>query len=207
MRTKLTLGRKTLSRLQPARDHHLQQLVRRPVPEPGSSCLLHHPIALSYQSGYLSTVSIMGCRTHYGLLLSVLVPAAVLVAPDWARADKSPGEAWRRAEMLKRPKGGTLGDPNPRVVLIAGLGLVAAAKNAIEANLSRDFVYRAINVIRGAHALGALAAASSSSPPRTPWRRAGTHRRTPRRRRPSCTWRGAWPRREAGAHQSKHRQP
>jgi rhamnulose-1-phosphate aldolase/alcohol dehydrogenase len=45
-------------------------------------------------------------------------------------------------------------DPNPRVVLVAGLGLVAAAKNAKEANLSRDFVYRAINVIRGAHALG-----------------------------------------------------
>ena len=45
-------------------------------------------------------------------------------------------------------------DPNPRVVLIGGLGLVAAAKNAKEANLSRDFVYRAINVMRGAHALG-----------------------------------------------------
>jgi rhamnulose-1-phosphate aldolase/alcohol dehydrogenase len=45
-------------------------------------------------------------------------------------------------------------DPNPRVILIAGLGLVAAAKNAKEADLSRDFVYRAINVIRGAHALG-----------------------------------------------------
>src|SRR5918995_239942 len=45
-------------------------------------------------------------------------------------------------------------DPNPRVILIAGFGLVAAAKNAKEADLSRDFVYRAINVIRGAHALG-----------------------------------------------------
>ncbi|HEX2739750.1 MAG TPA: bifunctional rhamnulose-1-phosphate aldolase/short-chain dehydrogenase, partial [Rubrobacter sp.] len=45
-------------------------------------------------------------------------------------------------------------DPNPRVVIIAGLGLVAAAKNAKEANLSRDFAYRAINVMRGAHALG-----------------------------------------------------
>ena len=45
-------------------------------------------------------------------------------------------------------------DPNPRVVFIAGLGLVAAAKNAKEANLSRDFAYRAINVMRGAHALG-----------------------------------------------------
>ena len=45
-------------------------------------------------------------------------------------------------------------DPNPRVVFIEGLGLVAAAKNAKEANLSRDFAYRAINVMRGAHALG-----------------------------------------------------
>jgi rhamnulose-1-phosphate aldolase/alcohol dehydrogenase len=45
-------------------------------------------------------------------------------------------------------------DPNPRVVFVQGVGLVAAAKNAKEANLSRDFAYRAINVIRGAHALG-----------------------------------------------------
>jgi rhamnulose-1-phosphate aldolase/alcohol dehydrogenase len=45
-------------------------------------------------------------------------------------------------------------DPNPRVVLVQGLGLVAAAKNAKEANLSRDFYHRAIAVMRGAHALG-----------------------------------------------------
>ena len=45
-------------------------------------------------------------------------------------------------------------DPNPRVVLIPGVGLVAAAKNAKEANLSRDFYHRAIAVMRGAHALG-----------------------------------------------------
>ena len=45
-------------------------------------------------------------------------------------------------------------DPNPRIVLIEGLGLVAAAKNTKEANLSRDFAYRAINVMRGANALG-----------------------------------------------------
>ena len=45
-------------------------------------------------------------------------------------------------------------DPNPRVVMIQGLGLVAAAQNAKEAGLSRDFAYRAINVMRGAHALG-----------------------------------------------------
>ena len=45
-------------------------------------------------------------------------------------------------------------DPNPRVVFVQGVGLVAAAQNAKEANLSRDFAYRAINVMRGAHALG-----------------------------------------------------
>src|SRR5918997_6672453 len=45
-------------------------------------------------------------------------------------------------------------DPNPRVVFVQGIGLVAAAKNAKGANLSRDFAYRAINVMRGAHALG-----------------------------------------------------
>jgi rhamnulose-1-phosphate aldolase/alcohol dehydrogenase len=45
-------------------------------------------------------------------------------------------------------------DPSPRVVLIPGVGLVGAAHNAKEAALSRDFAYRAINVMRGAHALG-----------------------------------------------------
>ena len=45
-------------------------------------------------------------------------------------------------------------DPNPRVVFIPGVGLVAAAPNAKEAGLSRDFAYRAIAVMRGAHALG-----------------------------------------------------
>ncbi len=45
-------------------------------------------------------------------------------------------------------------DPNPRIVLIKGIGLVAAAKNAKEADLSRDFYHRAIAVMRGAHSLG-----------------------------------------------------
>jgi rhamnulose-1-phosphate aldolase/alcohol dehydrogenase len=45
-------------------------------------------------------------------------------------------------------------DPNPRVVVVQGVGLVGAAHNHKEASLSRDFAYRAINVMRGAHALG-----------------------------------------------------
>ena len=45
-------------------------------------------------------------------------------------------------------------DSNPRVVVLQGLGLLGVAHNAKEAALSRDFAYRAINVMRGAHALG-----------------------------------------------------
>ncbi|MBA2344066.1 MAG: bifunctional aldolase/short-chain dehydrogenase [Rubrobacter sp.] len=45
-------------------------------------------------------------------------------------------------------------DPNPRVVLIPGVGLVAAAANLKEADLSRDFYHRAISVMRGAHSIG-----------------------------------------------------
>ena len=45
-------------------------------------------------------------------------------------------------------------DPNPRVVFVQGLGLITSAQNAKEAGLSRDFAYRAMNVMRGAHALG-----------------------------------------------------
>jgi rhamnulose-1-phosphate aldolase/alcohol dehydrogenase len=47
-----------------------------------------------------------------------------------------------------------MSDPNPRVVLIPSVGIIGAAHNAKEAALSRDFAYRAINVMRGAHALG-----------------------------------------------------
>src|SRR5215212_7509995 len=55
----------------------------------------------------------------------------------------------------RSPEGdATMFDPDPRVVFVQGVGLVGAAHNAKEANLSRDFAYRAINVMRGAHALG-----------------------------------------------------
>src|SRR5215216_36355 len=80
MRTQLTLGRKTRSPLQSTRDHHLQQLVRRPVPEPGSSCLLGHTQTLSYQSGGLSNGGRpSGRRTRYGPSLSSSALAAVPV--------------------------------------------------------------------------------------------------------------------------------
>src|SRR5215210_3488522 len=64
-------------------------------------------------------------------------------------------EAYYARNRERNPRGDApMFDPNPRVVLIPGVGLVGAAHNAKEAALSRDFAYRAINVMRGAHALG-----------------------------------------------------
>jgi rhamnulose-1-phosphate aldolase/alcohol dehydrogenase len=64
-------------------------------------------------------------------------------------------EAYYARNRESSPEGDApMFDPNPRVVIISGLGLVGAAHNAKEAALSRDFAYRAINVMRGAHALG-----------------------------------------------------
>lgn len=47
-------------------------------------------------------------------------------------------------------------DPNPRVVLIQGVGLVAAGKDLKSARLSRDLYQRAIAVMRGASAVDAF---------------------------------------------------
>jgi rhamnulose-1-phosphate aldolase/alcohol dehydrogenase len=64
-------------------------------------------------------------------------------------------EAYFARNREKSPEGDApMFDPNPRVVMIPGVGLVGAAHNAKEASLSRDFAYRAINVMRGAHSLG-----------------------------------------------------
>ena len=41
-------------------------------------------------------------------------------------------------------------DPNPRVVLISGVGLISVGKDHKYATLSRDFYHRAISVMRGA---------------------------------------------------------
>lgn len=47
----------------------------------------------------------------------------------------------------------TMGDPNPRVVLIANVGMVAIGGNLKSAELSRDLYHRAIEVMRGASAI------------------------------------------------------
>jgi rhamnulose-1-phosphate aldolase/alcohol dehydrogenase len=52
------------------------------------------------------------------------------------------------------PEAAPLADPNPRVVLIPGIGLVAVGANVRASQLSRDLAHRAVAVMRGAHALG-----------------------------------------------------
>jgi rhamnulose-1-phosphate aldolase/alcohol dehydrogenase len=74
---------------------------------------------------------------------------------EGARRYREDYEAYFARNRERSPEGDApMFDPNPRVVMIPGVGLVGAAHNAKEAALSRDFAYRAINVMRGAHSLG-----------------------------------------------------
>jgi rhamnulose-1-phosphate aldolase/alcohol dehydrogenase len=52
------------------------------------------------------------------------------------------------------------GDPDPRVVLIQHVGLVAAGTSVAASRLSRDLYHRAIEVMAGAHALGGFVSLS-----------------------------------------------
>ena len=52
-----------------------------------------------------------------------------------------------------RGPGEQMTDPNPRVVLIAGLGMIGVGKDLKAAGLSRDLYHRAIAVMRGASSM------------------------------------------------------
>ncbi len=56
--------------------------------------------------------------------------------------------------------GGEMSDPNPRVVLIQGIGLVSVGKDLKSAYLSRDLYHRAIAVMRGASAMDSFVSLS-----------------------------------------------
>ena len=60
------------------------------------------------------------------------------------------------------PEAAPASDPNPRIVLIEGVGLIAAGPTRRAADLSRDLYRRAIQVIRGADALGGYASLSDA---------------------------------------------
>lgn len=56
-----------------------------------------------------------------------------------------------------------MADPNPRIVLIAGVGLVAIGKDLKAATLARDLYQRAIAVMRGASALDEFVSLSEAA--------------------------------------------
>ncbi|MGD0714366.1 MAG: bifunctional aldolase/short-chain dehydrogenase [Gaiellaceae bacterium] len=62
-------------------------------------------------------------------------------------------EAYRSSEDV-------LSDPSPRIVLIEGVGLVSVGRTLTAARLARDLYLRAIEVMRGASALGGFVSLS-----------------------------------------------
>ena len=60
------------------------------------------------------------------------------------------------------PGNPAMADPNPRVVLIPGVGLIGLGRDQKSAALSRDLYHRAIAVMRGASALGGFASLSEA---------------------------------------------
>lgn len=91
--------------------------------------------------------------------------------PLWISFDAAREGAGELAERLKagvadyrreyeayftrnREGGEVMADPNPRVILIEGVGMVSSGQTLKAAGLSRDLYHRAIAVMRGASALG-----------------------------------------------------
>ncbi|MEI6642404.1 MAG: bifunctional rhamnulose-1-phosphate aldolase/short-chain dehydrogenase [Novosphingobium sp.] len=61
-------------------------------------------------------------------------------------------------ERCKRPNSPTMRDPNPVVVLVPGVGRITFATDKTTARLAGEFYGNAINVMRGAEAIGAYIA-------------------------------------------------
>jgi rhamnulose-1-phosphate aldolase/alcohol dehydrogenase len=57
-------------------------------------------------------------------------------------------------ERCKRPNSPAMRDPNPVVVLVPGIGMITFAADKITARLAGEFYRNAINVMRGAEAIG-----------------------------------------------------
>lgn len=79
------------------------------------------------------------------------VEALVAALPDQIEAYKQDYIAYFEAH--KGP-GDELADPSPRVILVPGIGMFTTGKDALNADVSRQLYHRAVDVIRGAEALG-----------------------------------------------------
>jgi rhamnulose-1-phosphate aldolase/alcohol dehydrogenase len=71
-------------------------------------------------------------------------------------------EDYRRFFETHAGEGDTMFPPNPRVILIPGLGLIAQGRNAASAEVTRQLYRRAIAVMRGARALGGFVSLSDA---------------------------------------------
>src|SRR4029434_796650 len=56
-------------------------------------------------------------------------------------------------DRRKRPDSPPMRDPNPSVILIPGLGMIAWSKNKSESRVTAEFYNCAIEVMRGAEAI------------------------------------------------------
>ncbi len=85
--------------------------------------------------------------------------------PLWIPSDEAtPERIAERAEAYREHykryfaehagEGDAIADPDPRIVLVQGVGLVSAGATTKASKLSRDLYHRAIEVIAGAQALG-----------------------------------------------------
>ncbi len=61
---------------------------------------------------------------------------------------------WAYYEACKRPDSPPMRDPNPTVILIPGVGMIAWGKNKSESRVTAEFYNAAVEVMRGAEALG-----------------------------------------------------
>lgn len=87
-------------------------------------------------------------------ILDLATPNSTLQTPNLDRALASYRESYAAYyARCKRPDSPPMRNPNPSVVLLPGLGMVAFGKNKQEARVTAEFYCRAIEVMRGAEAL------------------------------------------------------
>jgi rhamnulose-1-phosphate aldolase/alcohol dehydrogenase len=91
-------------------------------------------------------------------------PAALLERiADGVRQYRADYAAYHeRHDQPEGPEAAPLSDPNPRIVIIEGVGLVAAGPARRSADLARDLYHRAIAVMGGANALGGFRSLSEA---------------------------------------------
>ena len=103
------------------------------------------------------------CPDHF-LRTKIKTSVRRLGPGEWRRRGAEEGAGRRRSistgritqayyERCQRPDSPAMRDPNPTVVLIPGLGMIAWGKNKSESRVTAEFYNCAIEVMRGAEAI------------------------------------------------------